>query len=284
MTAKALAVTRYTLLELSRRKVLLIIVLAGVLLVAGLGIAPMVIPGGPVGESRTLFELNALSSIVALAIQLCAFAIGMTIINHDLDSGSIVGILAKPINRVGYAAGKLVGAVALLTLLVVIFAVGTLSLVALNGGGHTAVLLAFFGAALANFLLLMVLVMILTVYLNNVVAAIIVFAFTIVQGIEFQLHTFVEGHFIRDPFWSGVIKVAYWIVPHPLVSNLQREIIETQLRLHPIPTPPGGFRGRAFDPLAGVPGASGAGDLLFWAAYFAVLCALLYLALRRKQV
>ena len=42
------------------------------------------------------------------------FAIGMTVINHDLDSGAIVAILAKPVTRLGYAVGKLAAALFLL--------------------------------------------------------------------------------------------------------------------------------------------------------------------------
>jgi len=282
MADRALAVAMYTVLELSRRRLLLVFVLIGLLLTAGLGIAPLVIPGAPTGESRVLFLLNALSGTVALAVEICAFAVGMTVINHDLDSGAIVAILAKPVSRLAYAAGKLGAATLLLLLLVAIFAAGTLGLIAINGGGHTEVLLWFFAATAANVVLLMVLVMILTVYINNIVAAVIVFIFSFVQGIVLQLHTLVQNRVIENARGGAAINVAYWVFPHQLVSNLPREIITLSLRNRPAPPRPPGAR--TFDVLSGVPGASSTGEIAFWFAYLALLCALLYLALRRKQV
>jgi hypothetical protein len=36
--------------------------------------------------------------------------------------------------------------------------------------------------------------------------------------------------------------------------------------------------------LARIPGASSSGEVVYWFAYLTVICALLYVALRRKQV
>jgi hypothetical protein len=58
-----------------------------------------------------------------------------------------------------------------LALLVAIFAAGSMLVVAINGGGHTGVLLLSFAAIGGNALVEMVLVMILTVYLNNIKSA-----------------------------------------------------------------------------------------------------------------
>jgi hypothetical protein len=38
------------------------------------------------------------------------------------------------------------------------------------------------------------------------------------------------------------------------------------------------------DQLSRIPGASGSGDAVYWLAYLLVVCAILYVALRRKQV
>jgi ABC-type transport system involved in multi-copper enzyme maturation permease subunit len=276
LVEQSLAIARYTIIELSRRRLLLIIVVLGLLLTAGLGVAPLLIPGAPTGEDRILFLLNALSGTVAVAIEICTFAVGMTVINHDLDSGAAVAIFAKPLSRFAYAAGKLAAAASLLLILVAVFAAGTLLVITINGGGHTGVLLWFFAATAANVVVLMVLLMALTVYLNNIVAAVIGFVFNFLMGLVLQLHALAQNGVIASPTGRSVINVAYWLFPHALASNLSREIVTIAVRRHPAP---GGF-----DPLSGIPPASGAGDIAFWFGYLVLLCGVLWLALRRKQL
>jgi ABC-type transport system involved in multi-copper enzyme maturation permease subunit len=277
MAARAMAVARYTLVEMWRRRVVLVFVVIGLVLSAALGIIPLVAPGFHSGEDRSLFLLNSLSRSAALAVEICAFAVGMTVINHDLDSGAIVAIFAKPVSRLAYATGKLGAAVVVLLLVDVIIAAGSMLVVAINGGGHMAVLFWFYAVTAANMLLVMVLVMILTVYLNNIVAAVIVFVFTFVQDFVGSAHAMVVNAVVTNGVLKAVINGFYWVLPHPLASNLQRDIIETEIRLSQI-----GFRGRS--PLDSIPGASGNGDIAYWLAYLAVLCVILYVALRRKQV
>jgi ABC-type transport system involved in multi-copper enzyme maturation permease subunit len=277
MASRAMAVARYTLVELWRRRVVLVFVVIALVLTAGLGIIPLVAPGFQTGEDRSLFLLTSLSRSAALAVEICAFAVGMTVINHDLDSGAIVAIFAKPVSRLAYAGGKLGAAAVALLFVDVIIAAGSMLVVALNGGGHMAVLFWFYAVTVANMLLVMVLVMILTVYLNNIVAAVIVFVFTFVQDFIGAAHAMVVNHVLSNAWLNAVINIFYWVLPHPLASNLQRDIIETQIRLSEAR-----FEGRS--PLDSIPGASGNGDIVYWLAYLAVLCVLLYLAVRRKQV
>ncbi len=51
-----------------------------------------------------------------------SFAVGMTVINHDLDSGAVVSIFAKPVSRAAYTAGKMLAAVSLLLAIVALAA------------------------------------------------------------------------------------------------------------------------------------------------------------------
>ena len=272
---RALAVTRYTLVELTRRWVVLVFVAIGILLHAGLGIAPIVIPGIPTGQERSLFLLEALSE-VSVVITLCAYAVGMTVINHDLDSGTVVAIFAKPLSRDAYALGKLIAATLLLIVIDLVFMLGSMLVVAINGGGHMATLFWFFVVTAANVVWAMILVMLLTVYINNIVAAVVVFVFGFISGILITLHTAIQSNVITNGALRAFGDVVYWVVPHSLLSNLQRDIVATAVRLHP-------NAGRG-NPLATTPGASGAGDIVFWIGYLAVILLLLFVAVRRKQV
>lgn len=283
----AIAVARYTLLELSRRRLLLVFAGIAILLTAGLGLAPLVLPGMSSADDRAVFVLGGISRVDGLAIELCAFGIGMTVINHDLDSGAVVGILVKPVTRLSYALGKLAAALLLLLLIGAVFTAGSLLVVALDGGGHANVLFWFFAVNAANFMLLMVLVMILTVYLNNIIAAAIVVAFSFVQNQVGALHAIVLSNVITDHILRPAVQAFYWVLPHQLQSNLDRDIAVANFNASCATGCPGMKPTPALylaDQLSRIPGASGGGDAVYWLAYLLVVCAILYIALRRKQV
>src|SRR5713226_6763007 len=159
--SQALAVGRYTLIELTRRRLLGVIVAIGVVLTAGIAVAPHVLRQ-PTPKDGVIVVLVALGAEVPYAMTLCAFAVGMTVINHDLDSGAVVSIFAKPVSRSSYTFGKLLAAVSLL--LAAIFTAGSLGVVAANGGGVYATAFWTCAALAANIVLLMLLLMVLTVY------------------------------------------------------------------------------------------------------------------------
>jgi len=287
MAARGPAVAAYTVLELSRRRVLLVLVAAAVLLTAGIGAASLILPGMTSADERAVFVLSAISRIDGLAILLCAFAIGMTVVNHDLDSGAIVAILAKPITRFSYAAGKLASGLFAIVLVGAIFAASSLLVVQLDGGGHATVMFWFFASSVANAVLAMVLVMVLTVSVNNIVAGGIVAAFTFFQVQLATINATVQSSPLTAPAMKAVVNVIYWLVPHDLVSNLNREVVIANYNVDCSTGCPG-MRPTPAEylahQLAGIPGASGAGEIAYWLAYVVVACVLLYAALRFKQV
>ncbi len=83
------------------------------------------------------------------------------------------------------------------------------------------------------------------------------------------------------------MNVVYWLVPHQLLSNLDRDITIANFNANcatgcpGIQPNPGQYLA---DQLSRIPGASGPGDAVYWTAYLLVVCAILYVALRRKQV
>jgi ABC-type transport system involved in multi-copper enzyme maturation permease subunit len=139
MATRAAAVAMFTLLELRRRRLLALFVVLEGLIVAVLGIAPLVVPGTPTGEERSLMVLSILSGVAGGALLVGAIGLGLMVIRNDLDSGAIAAILAKPVSRLAYAAGKLAAAAALLVAFDGLFAIATIGLLALDGGGHEAV-------------------------------------------------------------------------------------------------------------------------------------------------
>src|SRR6202171_5034197 len=124
----AAAVARYTLVELSRRRILLVFFIIGALGIALIGIGLKVFASafnsvvitGPNGTApdpaklQRAFELsfvNNLIDVLGFFSLLIAFGIGMTVIYHDLDSGAAVSIFSKPVSRAAFTAGKLAAAI-----------------------------------------------------------------------------------------------------------------------------------------------------------------------------
>jgi len=192
-----------------------------------------------------------------------------------------------PLTRSTPSAGKLASGLFALILVGAIFTAGSALVVDLDGGGHTDVMFWFFAASIANAVLLMVLVMILTVYLNNVLAGGIVAAFAFVEVQLVTLHGMLQSSPATGQVLKAASSVVYWLVPHNLVSNLDRAVVIANYNVSCStgcpgmrPTPAAYLANQ----LANLPGASAAGDVVYWFGYVVVLCALLYVALRFKQV
>jgi ABC-type transport system involved in multi-copper enzyme maturation permease subunit len=275
---QTLAVARYTLLEISRRRLLLVVIAVGLLLMAAIAITPYVLPGNSAPTDKLIVSLSGLHEIVPTALLLCALAIGMTVINHDLDSGAVVSIFAKPVSRESYTGGKLIAAISLVLLIAVIFGAGSMMVIAIDGGQAFGVVFWESAALAANALLLMLLVMALTVYVNNVIAGAIVLAFNFAAGRVLDLHAMVVNGVITDHTFAAIANAVYWIVPHELTSNLQRTLVHMRLDMRELVV-----FGRA-DPFKDIPGASNTADIAFWLAYVVAICLLLFWSVRRKQV
>jgi ABC-type transport system involved in multi-copper enzyme maturation permease subunit len=296
----ALAVARYTLIELSRRRILLVFLIFGVVGVAVLGIglkvfalisSSSITSNGPPGSTPTdpalvdrfieLLFVSTLISAVGFFALLVAFAIGMTAIYHDLESGAAVGIFSKPVSRFAFTAGKLAAAVVAIVVLVGFVGLEARLAMFLFGGGLEGALWVQMLAAVANAVLLMLIVLALSTWMNNIVAAVVAFIYHAVAGVVVALHAQLAAGLLGDnAIVKGVLDVAYWIVPHDLISDSARQIVRAQFDA--VPASEGGPTMDQM--LAGVPGASDLTDIIWWVFLIAVAASLVYVAVRRRQV
>jgi hypothetical protein len=269
-----LAVARYTLIELSRRRILLVLTVIGALGIAAIGGAFKIVasvnpasisfgggPGsGPIDPAK-LDRVNELQFVIQLIgvigffAVLIAFAIGMTAIYHDLESGAAVGISLEM---------RLV--------------------MALFGGGLEGALWVETVAAVANGLLVMLIVLLLTTWMNNIIAAVVAFVYNIViANVVVSLHDSLVAGFLGDnAFLNGAVNVAYWLVPHHLMSDAQRQLALAEGQLFAAAEGSGGATPADF--VRGVPGASDLQDIIWWAFLVVLAAALVYFAVRRRQV
>jgi ABC-type transport system involved in multi-copper enzyme maturation permease subunit len=285
-----LAVARYTVLELTRRRILLVFVVIGAVgtIALGLGLKIVYTVAGNAVLARTqdpaqfqkFLELSFLSYLYgALGIfaLLIAFAIGMTAIYHDLDSGAAVSILSKPITRFGYTAGKIGAAVATLVVIVGVLAFEARLVMLLFSGGLSSSLTGEVVATIANSVLVMLLVLALSTWMNNIIAATVAFIYNnVITGVIVAVHSLVHSNGYDNAIVQRLFDVLYWIVPHELVSSAPGDLARAQIELSNSPT--------STQALALIPPASGPGDIVWWSFLVLLLCALCYYMVRHRQV
>jgi len=291
----AAAVARYTVLELSRRRVLIVFFLIGAAGIALLGVGLKLLykvassnqgnlGGGQVdpGTFNSFLELLFVSYLFqALAIfaLLLAYGIGMTAIYHDLESGSAVSIFSKPVSRFAFTLGKIAAAVGGLVVIVGLLAVEARIAMLLFGGGLENALTGQLLATVANSIVIMLIVLALSAWLNNILAAVITFIYyNVVTGIISSIHRLADSGVLGNDIVRNVFDVLYWLVPHQLISSAVRELAVRQIQLA------GSSAAGNEAALASVPAASGAGDILWWGFNVVLLAAIVYWAVRRRQV
>jgi len=299
------AVARYTLIELSRRRILLVFFIIGAVGIALIGIGLKVFSGvftsvvvsGPNGTApdpaklQRAFELgfvNNLMDVLGFFALLIAFGIGMTVIYHDLESGAAIAIFSKPVSRAGFTVGKVAAAVVAMIAIVGVLSLEARLLMLLFGtGGLGVALWVETVAQVANAITVMLLVMALSTWMNNIVAAIVAFVYNAAAGFVVLLHSQLAAGFLgTNQVLKVGVNVVYWLVPHSLMSDAKRQIALAQYELFSsldTSTPKG--QGPTPDQIvSGIPGASGAADIIWWVFVVCVFGALVYYAVRRRQV
>jgi ABC-type transport system involved in multi-copper enzyme maturation permease subunit len=289
------------MLELSRRRLLLVffiigaggIALLGILLkvAANLAGATIVVSGpGAVqpdpAKVRQVLEYGFVSdllSVLGLCTLVIGIAIGMTAIYHDLDSGAAVSIFSKPVSRAAYTIGKLCAAIVAMLVIIGLLSVEARFVMFLFGGGLEQALWVETLTSVANGVALMLLVLALSTWMNNIIAVVVALVYRGVEQVLVSLHqAAVAGFLGTNALLNGAVNVAYWLVPHPLTSDAPREIARAELAVF---APPPGEGGPNIDQaLASIPGASSISDILWWVFVVALFALLCYTAVRRRQV
>jgi ABC-type transport system involved in multi-copper enzyme maturation permease subunit len=294
-----LAVARYTLIDLSRRRILLVFFIIGALGIAAIGTGLKIFSStftggafGPPGSAPPdpakvnrfldLMFITDLVGALGLFALLIAFGIGMTAIYHDLESGAAVAIFSKPVSRLAFTVGKVSAAAAALIVIVGLLSLEAMLFGLLFGGGLEQTLATEAIAQVANALTLMLIVLALSTWMNNIVAAIVAFIYNAAGGVVVALHNqLASGNLGDNAILKDGVNVLYWLVPHQLTSDAPRELVKTEIELFTVPGQPGPDVAQA---VASVPGPSGATDILWWAFVVLLMATLVYVAVRRRQV
>jgi len=247
-------------------------------------------PGTPQpdpAQVQQVVELGFVSDIIGVLSffsLLIAFAIGMTVIYHDLESGSAVSIFSKPVSRFAFSVGKIAAAAVAMIVIVGVLSIEARLVMLLFGGGLEQALWLETLASLANAVALMLLVLALSTWMNNIVAAVVAFVYNFVGSIVVSLHQQLDaGNLGNNQVVHLVLTIFYWLVPHGLRSDAQREIAKKSFEIFSTGDA-GPNRPSPDQIIAGIPGASSFTDILWWIFVVAVFASLVYFAVRRRQV
>jgi len=289
------------MLELSRRRILLVFFVIGALGIGAIGVALKILltvsplsfsgpPGSPAPDPAQLNLITELQfvtqlmSVIGFFALLIAFAIGMTAIYHDLESGAAVSIFSKPVSRLAFTAGKVLAAVVSMVVIVGLLSLETRLVMTLFGGGLEGALWVETVAAVGNASLLMLIVLALSTWMNNIIAAVVAFIYNFVASIVVALHgQLVGGGLGSNEIVKLVLTVAYWLVPHQLMSDARRQLARAEFDVISSQSQ-GGSGPSAADFVNSVPGASELQDIIWWVFLVALMATLVYLAVRRRQV
>jgi ABC-type transport system involved in multi-copper enzyme maturation permease subunit len=296
----SLAVVRYSLIELSRRRILLVFFAVGAVGIVGIAALLKVFTTALTGNVRvgssqssldpaTLDKALALGfvsdiiSVLGIFALLIAFGIGMTVIYHDLESGAAISIFSKPVSRAAFTAGKVAAAIVAMVVIVGVLSLEARLVMFLFGTGDLGPALWWETVAqVANAITLMLLVMALSTWMNNIIAAVVAFIYNAVGGVVVALHAQdLAGALGNNAVLRTGLDILYWFVPHALISDAPREIAKAEFALVAASSR-GGPTADQF--LTSIPSASGATDIIWWAFGIAVFALLVYAAVRRRQV
>ncbi len=289
-----LAVARYTLLELTRRRILLVFLILGAtgivvvggglkllysLLSSSAGVAPSNADPAAFNRFLELLFLNYIFSALGIFGLLIAYAIGMTAIYHDLDSGAAVSIFSKPVSRLAYTVGKIAAAVTALVVIMAALALEARIVMFLFGGGLENALTLQALAVVSNTLVVMLIVLALSTWMNNIVAAVVAFVYyNVLAGVVLFVHTLTDNGLIGNSVVKTAVDIVYWLFPHQLVSSAPGDLVRAQLSIS------GSTAQNSSQALASVPPASGVGDILWWVFVVCFFSGMVYYAVRRRQV
>lgn len=218
MTSHVGALAINTFRETVRDRIFYLVAVFGfVMLVSTAVLSPLT-----VGAQGKIMSDVGLAAMVVFGLLVVVF-VGSNMVHKEIDKGSIVTILAKPIGRREYLLGKFMGLS--LTLLAMLFIMGLLFLVMLFLAPGTFSL-RFLGAIYLCFWEL-ILINAVVVFFSTCVSSILAAVFT--------LGVFAMGHLsqsIRDlgqfqggPLQQKVSEVVYYLIPNLEVFNVRGDVV-----------------------------------------------------------
>lgn len=214
----AFAITKTTVREVLRERVVVVLALFGVAMAMGAqALAPLAL-----GEGRRVVIDFGLAGSSILAT-LLAVVLGSTLLHKELERRTLYAVMAKPIRREEFLFGKFLGlwgtsGILLAGMTGIVIATVTLFYAAPPWGAVPSLLLTLLEIGIVTALV--------TLFSSFTTPALTAF---------FALATVTAGHFAEDlryfarsgapPFVSALTDAAYWLLPHLELFNARGLVV-----------------------------------------------------------
>jgi len=209
---RVLAIARNTLREVARERVALVLAIFGLgIVVASQALSPLAL-----GEGRKVVVDFGLAGSTLVSI-LLAIVLGSSLLHKEIERKTVYAILAKPVRREEFLAGKFLGLWAATAALLLGMTAILLAVVALSYGAAPWGVLGAVSLSLLELGIVTAIVVLFSAFTTPVLTAF------------FALAAAAAGHFAEDLLYfvgrgaPGVAKAAtegvYWILPHLELYN-----------------------------------------------------------------
>ncbi|MBI3291320.1 MAG: ABC transporter permease [Elusimicrobia bacterium] len=215
MTAKALSITRYTVIQLFRNKLFSILGIFGCIL---LGASLLIASLGGDQQLRVLLDLG-LACLEFLALVSGVFA-AVTLILEEMEARTIALVLIRPLHRAEYLVGRFLGLLTALLLSMGIMAALHLGLLFFKGWRWDASYLVAVAFSAGKIMVITSLALFLSLFATSSISALTLTFFLWVLG-----HFSQELKFLANktgyPAFTALVKAIYYVVPNFAYLNLK---------------------------------------------------------------
>ncbi len=216
-----ITIARFTFIEVYRSKIMMSLAILGVMLIILCYVASEFAYGAP-----AKIALDVGLGIMSLSNVVIAVLIGSTLLTREIEQKTLYMVLSKPISRVAFLFGKILGLSSILVINSVILGVLSMFLYKMYGGMFQKLAVwAIYFSFLEAFTLLLFAVMF--SLLTNTTLSVI-----------YSIGIFIVGHAINETsklvftkislLFSTILKICFFIIPNFYRLNLKDFIIYQQ--------------------------------------------------------
>jgi ABC-type transport system involved in multi-copper enzyme maturation permease subunit len=213
-----LALARNTYRETVRDRIFYLVAVFGFVMLASTAVlSPLT-----VGAQAKIMTDVGLAAMVVFGLLVVVF-VGSSMVRKEMDKGTIVTILAKPVGRREYLVGKFLGLNLTLTAMLLVMAAMFALLLFLAPGDFSPRFLPAVYLALLELTLVNAVAVFFSTCVSSVLAAVFTLGAFVVGHLSQALREF--GRLQAGPLQEKVADVVYYIVPNLEVFNVRGAVV-----------------------------------------------------------
>ena len=218
---KILIVARYTFSEAVKSKILLNIIFIGLAFLVSSYVASEITFGAP---EKTSLDIGL--GLTSIAVKIIALFYGVSIIQNEIETRSIYLVLSRPISKIEYFLGRVLGMSAILFVNVFLLGVISISLYLILDGNMSILIFWTIFFSFIESLLLLLIVVVCSLFSSKVLSILLGIS-TYICG--YVAPTLLESNqFVTTGWFKSILKLVNTILPNFSRLNLKDFILYEQ--------------------------------------------------------